>query len=195
MNSEKEFRRFVIGVAEGIGGHVSHVEAHESAAGIPDLNIYLVGSDLWLELKIIKEGEIRMRPTQKRWHLDRYEHGGKSWVLVFDPRTGDVLTLPGEVAATLSPRESVWRGAASASNVNEMYKLLISLSRRMKRGHHSKHAPDSTGPQKSAGEPVRPLPASGKDVGEYHWLTNPARASGPVHGSAENRPRGRGTRA
>jgi hypothetical protein len=128
VKTENEFRKHIISVAQ-IKGHVSHVESHETSAGIPDLNIWWMGQDLWLELKVIKGGKVTMRPTQRKWHLDRAQHGGQSWVLVLDPENEDILVLPGDVAATLPTATRSWRAAAGVSNINMITQLLSRISR------------------------------------------------------------------
>lgn len=128
LNSEDDFRRHVIKVATGLKYHVSYIEAHLSAAGIPDLNIYLLSIDVWVELKIIKHGQVKMRPTQRRWHRDRKEAGGRSWVLVYDRAAQHVLALPGHVAAALAPAEAAWRGAATAEHITKLPSILESLA-------------------------------------------------------------------
>ena len=112
MNNEEEFRRSVMIEAANRGMHVSHIEAHISVAGIPDLNLSKNGRDIWLELKVVKANGVKMRPTQKRWHRERHESGGKSWVAVLDRETGDVLVLRGHTAALLAPGVRNWTAAA-----------------------------------------------------------------------------------
>lgn len=113
MNSEEEFRRKVMVEAANRGMHVSHIEAHISVAGIPDLNLSKNGRDVWLELKLIKATGVKMRPTQKRWHRERHESGGKSWVAVLDRESGAVLIARGHVAAVLAPGPRHWTAAAT----------------------------------------------------------------------------------
>lgn len=112
MNSEEDFRRKVMIEAANRGMHVSHIEAHISVAGIPDLNLSRGKHDVWLELKLVKANGVKMRPTQKRWHRERYESGGKSWVAVLDRETGDVLVVRGHTAALLAPGPRHWTAAA-----------------------------------------------------------------------------------
>lgn len=112
MNNEEDFRRAVMTRAVERGMHVSHIEAHLSVAGIPDLNLSRGGHDVWLELKLVKANGVKMRPTQKRWHRERHESGGKSWVAVLDRETGDVLIVRGHTAALLAPGARHWTAAA-----------------------------------------------------------------------------------
>lgn len=170
MINEDEFRKHVIIVAKKLVAHVSHIESHESSAGIPDLNLFLTGADLWIELKVIKAGRVKMRPTQKRWHTDRAEHGGKSWVLALDPRTQDVLVLPGHTAAALAPTEAAWRAASSLSNIPELSGLLITLARSVINAKLGKHGQNGHRTTEGTGSPASALPKGGKDVGGGHWL-------------------------
>lgn len=122
---ETMFRRNIMAACEAFGWHVSSIEAHCSAAGIPDLNIHPDSShrmsprpDVWLELKMVREGHVKLRPTQRRWHRERHEAGGKSWVAALDRRTGDILLVPGHVAAGIDTRAESWRAVAEVSNVS-----------------------------------------------------------------------------
>lgn len=185
MNSEDDFRREVIDVATRLGGHVSHIESHQTSAGIPDLIIYLTDEDLWLELKVIKDKKVHLRPTQKRWHADRAEAGGMSWVLVLDPLNEDILVVPGRVAATLDSRARSWRAAAGVSNVPELPKLLMKLVKRRK---HGKRTPDRERATKDTRSPQAPLSPGSTDVDSHHWLLDQSRAGVVMHGSTENGP-------
>lgn len=172
FNDEKDFRKHTIRLAEAFEWHVSHIEAHESAAGIPDLSIY-PGSmgkpraEVWLELKVIKDGHIKLRPTQKRWHRERHEAGGRSWVAVLDRSTGDILVVRGHVAAGLDSRAPSWRAAAIVSNIestNWLFNLVIENER--------KHTRDSDRTQENTGSAEAALSAGGQNVGGDHWLTS-----------------------
>lgn len=112
MNNEDDFRRGVVRQAEQWGAHVTHIESHQTSAGVTDLNIWAFNRDLWLELKVVKRGTVKLRPTQKKWHRERAEAGGQSWVAVLDPKTQHVLVLRGEAAATLPPGLASWEAAA-----------------------------------------------------------------------------------
>lgn len=169
MINEDEFRRHSIRVAGALGAHVSHIESHESSAGIPDLNLFLMGVDLWVELKVLKNGRVKMRPTQRRWHKDRAEHGGQSWVVCLDIATQNILTLPGDKAAALGPSEAEWKRAAAVSNVPELAGLFITLARRVVNGR-SKQGPNSDRAPKVSGSPASSLPPGGQTVGGDHWL-------------------------
>lgn len=172
MNNEEDFRKYVMRLASGNGHHVSHIEAHQSAAGVPDLVIFpkavsFVRPDLWLELKVIKDGQIKMRPTQKRWHRERNEAGGRSWVAVLDRATGDILVLSGHVAAGLDSRAASWRGHAELSNIlhgDGWLAQLVDYNERI-------YASNGNGTKEDTRTAPAPLPQGGEDVGGHHWLT------------------------
>lgn len=130
--SEDDFRRHMIKLLEQHGYHVSHIESHLTSAGIPDLNAWKgrwpEGRDLWLELKIIKDNKVKMRPTQRAWHKKRAEAGGHSWVLVLDPKRQDVLWLSGDRAAALPAAAEAWRDASNTLPLASMFVLFNKLS-------------------------------------------------------------------
>lgn len=131
--TENDFRKHTMKVAESLGYHVSWIEAHESAAGIPDLNLYRNGNDLWVELKVIKDGQIRMRPTQKRWHKARAQSRGASWVLVLNKVKQEVIVVAGGEAAGLDGRVHAWESAAlniKESSLDTLPDILCYLSKR-----------------------------------------------------------------
>lgn len=130
--SEDDFRRYVIQMAKDHAYHVSHIESHLTSAGIPDLSLWKGmwpdGRDLPVELKIIKNGIVKMRPTQRRWHRERHEKGGASWVFVLDPKTQDVLWLRGHVAAGLEPPAGAWRPVSNVVRLPALFTVLNRLS-------------------------------------------------------------------
>lgn len=110
--SEDDFRRALIGWAEKSGWHVTHLESHQTSAGVPDLNLCKGLVDMWLELKVEKPKGITLRPTQKKWHRDRARARGVSWVIVLMD-DGGILVVPGERAAGLTAAVSDWRAASN----------------------------------------------------------------------------------
>lgn len=170
VRDESYFRTVMTLEATALGGHISNIESHLLSAGIPDQNIFLLGSDLWLELKIIRAETVKMRPTQRKWHTDRAAKGGLSWVLVLDPHSEDILVVPGDVAAGLPPRADAWRVAGTAWNIAAIPKLLLSLARR-KPYERPIERPNRKPAPEVSGEAVPPLPEGGADVDGDHWLT------------------------
>lgn len=106
IETESEFRRFLMVEAEENSYHVSHIESGLTSAGIVDLNLHRKGQDLWLELKVWKDG-IHMRPPQRRWHRLRAHAGGRSYVVCLID--GAMYVLPGEFAGTLTPKSPLWK--------------------------------------------------------------------------------------
>lgn len=126
--TEDEFRRWFIDTLTHYSYHVSHIESHQTSAGIPDINAGKGSFDLWAELKIIKNGRVSMRPPQKKWHRDRYRYGGRSYVFVLDPKTQDVLWLRGHRAADLAPPEAAWRGASKIIPLTSLFVIFNQLT-------------------------------------------------------------------
>lgn len=110
--SEDDFRRALIAAAEGLGWHVTHLESHQTSAGVPDLNLCKGLVDMWLELKVEKPKGITLRPTQKKWHRDRARVRGVSWVVVL-MNDGGILVVPGERASRLGTAAENWRAASN----------------------------------------------------------------------------------
>ena len=137
MEDEGDFRRYVIGrvLKSEPRSQTSYIESHETSAGIPDLNIYMRGRDVWIELKVLSDTKpAKMRPTQKRWHVDRFNSGGMSWVMTLDLTQMKLLIIPGNVAAGLGTNIGVWRNVAAAHPVEDVVDVIRSMARRVKSG-------------------------------------------------------------
>jgi len=106
INNENDFRRFLHISAEEMGYHVSHIESPQTSPGIPDLNLAKAGQDIWLEVKVWRDG-IHMLPSQRRWHRARRLIGGASFVVCWIDSY--YTLLPGHIAADLSPISQQWR--------------------------------------------------------------------------------------
>lgn len=132
IHDEGDFRRWVIGrLHDKEPSQVSYIESHQTSAGIPDLNIFMRGKDLWIELKVLSDTKTpKMRPTQKRWHADRWHNGGFSWVLCCDLDYQVLLVLPGHVAAGMGTKQGVWRAAAATHPLLDVVDVLRSLTKR-----------------------------------------------------------------
>lgn len=171
---ETGFRKRAIAKAKEMGAHVSHIEAHESAAGIPDLSIFPPSRpwvsprpEIWLELKVIKHGTVVLRPTQKRWHRERHEAGGRSWVAVLDRDNGNILLVPGHIAAGLDNQYKSWKAVSRTSNIDgNWFEIIWSDNERQQ----SKPDRNAT-PQNPRGTEAT-FPKGGQNVGSNHWLTN-----------------------
>lgn len=106
IKDENDFRRWLHVSAEESGCQVSHVESAKTSPGIPDLNLAQAGLDIWLEVKVWRDG-IHMLPSQRRWHRARRLVGGASFVICYID--GYMTCLPGHIAADLSPVSQHWR--------------------------------------------------------------------------------------
>lgn len=166
MNSEADFRKALTKYVEAIGGHVSNIESHLSSAGIPDMHFFLRPHDFWLELKAVgSRAQVKMRPTQRKWHKDRYAAGGTSFVAVLIIGTGDILLVPGHVAAGLDTRLDSWRAVAETQNtLNKLIQRMVHHVRNQEPG------PDCNGAPEGPREPYDSFPPGGADVGSHHWL-------------------------
>lgn len=128
MYSEDQFRRQFVALAVANGYHVTHIESHQTSAGVPDLNLFKSRRDDWVELKVVKDGKIKMRPTQKKWHRDRAEAGGTSWVLVLDRGTNTILWVSGKTAARLGSALSEWKEVSNVLPVASTFVFLNQIT-------------------------------------------------------------------
>lgn len=171
LNSESALRKALTKLIESKGGHVSNIESHVTSAGVPDMNFFLSGADVWVELKAVgSRGQIKMRPTQRKWHRDRDSVGGISHVVVLEIETGDILLVPGATAAGLDSRIQSWREVAEVRNIhsNGLWAIVRRMVYATKTANQPK--PDRDRSAKEAGSPGSALQPSGKDVGGHHWL-------------------------
>lgn len=172
MRNEAEFRKHVTKLVEDAGGHVSNIESHLTAAGVPDMNICLHGQDVWLELKY-KGKSMKMRPTQRRWHRTRAACGGTSWVVVYDPEDAGVWFVPGHVAAEHPdlrqfPFDTVAKH--SATIIRTVVKSIIKGKYDVRRWESEIESPDSDGSPQNPGGSETALRESGQNVVGHHWL-------------------------
>lgn len=175
MKAEDRFRQAVIRVAQRMGGHVTYIESHQTSAGVPDLHIFLNGADIWLELKVAGLKKVRLRPTQRKWHRERREAGGNSWVWVLDPPTGNVLQVPGHVAAGIEPAIGDWRRVALVvQNIELIEQLFLSLAKGYTYVGPRVQIPESNRSRtaQDPGSAETTLSESGADVVSHHWLTD-----------------------
>jgi len=185
--TEADFRKHMTGLAKILGGHVSNIESHLTSAGIPDMNVWIDGVELWLELKMYGP-KCHLRPTQRKWHKERKAAGGRSWVLVYVPGEESIVAIPGYVAAEAADlRQLVRDGSYDPVNIDMTSSLLFRLiqlekERGGKLRTHAQHKGQSkyttkSGPNRD-GEAPNPggagptLPPSGEDVERDHWLLN-----------------------
>lgn len=77
--------------------HSQRIENRVSE-GMPDCYICMDGIPLWVELKIIKNDRVSIRPSQIAWHLSHSRCNGVSFFLLHEPRQGDVFLFEGGLA-------------------------------------------------------------------------------------------------
>lgn len=167
MRSEDDFRKALTKRLVSMGAHVSNIESHVSSAGIPDMNFFLSGRDVWLELKATgPKGLVKMRPTQRKWHSDRWAAGGESFVSVLLIGTDHILAVPGNAAAGLDTRVASWEAVSREQNmvVDNLTSLIRMLIHGTEQQSNRKRTPQS------AGSPGTAFPPGGEDVGSHHWL-------------------------
>lgn len=61
-------------------GHWTRVE-NVCVSGMPDINMFINGRDVWIETKISKGNRIIFEQSQNTWHLKRARWGGDHIVL------------------------------------------------------------------------------------------------------------------
>lgn len=161
MLVEDRFRQVVIDEAKRLGAQVSHIESHQTSAGIPDLNIFLDLVDVWLELKVRdSKGKFKLRPTQRKWHRDRETAGGESWVMIYDPRNEQVQLYPGTKAE--DPTYQMFVTVPSLGGIIHLLKYIT-------RSYHARSSDRIRAPQDPRGS-LSSFHPGGQDVGSDHWL-------------------------
>ncbi len=78
-----------------------------STPGFPDVSGTWKGQDFWLELKIIRDGRVKMRPDQVRWLERRWQAGSWSFILACEPEFGSLFLLDGDRARELSKKRII----------------------------------------------------------------------------------------
>jgi hypothetical protein len=69
MSNETAARKYVSGL---ILGHVSQIESHATAVGIPDTNYCIKGVEGWIEMKyVFGDKKVKVRPMQWTWFRKR----------------------------------------------------------------------------------------------------------------------------
>tara|TARA_R110000824_G_scaffold92279_1_gene224047 strand:+ start:252 stop:722 length:471 start_codon:yes stop_codon:yes gene_type:complete len=68
--------------------HTQRIETGSTGLGIPDVNLCWEGTELWIELKIVKGKRVELSPEQCAWHFRRNRAGGKSLIIARDKFDG-----------------------------------------------------------------------------------------------------------
>lgn len=63
------------------GIHWQRIESGMTASGIPDLNGCFQGTEVWVELKMVRGNQLGLRPMQRAWLFNRAIAGGNCFVL------------------------------------------------------------------------------------------------------------------
>lgn len=116
--NESKFSKTVCAIIKVLAGHVSRVEAAESAAGIPDLDYCIGGRENHIELKVGRATKgPELRPSQVRWFKGRLKAGGTPFFLCLDTDRHEVYFVEGSKAAILGGNQSIvmWREMATKS--------------------------------------------------------------------------------
>ena len=74
--------------------HCERIE-NRSGEGMPDVYLCIDGVPIWLELKIIKNGMVKVSKSQIAWHSSHSRCGGVRFFLLHDPSTGDLFLFDG----------------------------------------------------------------------------------------------------
>jgi len=107
--NESKFSKHIRGIIKSAcGGHVSRVEAAESAAGIPDLDYCVHGREGHIELKV---GSVKKPPdllaSQVRWFRKRIEAGGDPFFLCLNTDNNAVYLVDGQFFQQLSGKTDI----------------------------------------------------------------------------------------
>ena len=80
--------------------HAQRIENRVSE-GMPDCYICIDGVPIWVELKIIKNNRIDIRPSQIAWHTSHSRCGGVSFILSYTASEGLAFLFEGGLASQI----------------------------------------------------------------------------------------------
>jgi len=81
--------------------HCERIE-NRSGEGMPDVYLCIDGVPVWLELKIVKNGRVKVSKSQIAWHCSHSRCGGVSFFLLNDPSTSDLFLFDGASVIEIS---------------------------------------------------------------------------------------------
>ena len=81
--------------------HCERIE-NRSGEGMPDVYLCIDGVPIWLELKIIKNGTVKVSKSQIAWHCSHSHCNGTSFFLLHDPFTSDLFLFDGASVIEIS---------------------------------------------------------------------------------------------
>ena len=82
--------------------HWQRIETGGISRGIPDVNGCFAGKEFWIELKILHGNRVSLTPQQVAWHMRRSKQGGRSWIMIDDPKTKTLSLVSGNQSVTLA---------------------------------------------------------------------------------------------
>ena len=115
--------------------------------GVPDSNVCVDGSDVWIEFKATRKWYVRMRPEQVGWLLARERRGGRTVIAVRrrmvagSPLTDQLWMIRGSAAAYVQDHGikglagvnaflGMWEGGPRRWDWSEIREILFYLNRR-----------------------------------------------------------------
>ena len=116
------------------GIHWQRIESGITASGIPDLNGCSQGTEVWIELKMVKGNQLGLRPMQRAWLFNRALAGGNCFVLAKKEKEIKIfrINVESRSAKTLAEIEELnWKSPAAFStripfNWQEIFNVLMS---------------------------------------------------------------------
>ena len=83
------------------GPQWTRIETGQTGRGVPDLEGCWDGQSVWVELKIVRSGKIKLTMNQANWHRARDVVGGRSVILASDPKKNKLCLWRGCCAMPL----------------------------------------------------------------------------------------------
>ena len=95
----RKLRPLMLEAAPGIV--VDRVESW-STPSFPDVSGTWRHRDFWIELKIVRNNRVKMRPGQVQWLKRRWRAGSRCFVLAYKPESNFMTLINGDLAGNLS---------------------------------------------------------------------------------------------
>ena len=89
-------------------GHWTRVE-NIAGVGIPDINFFYKGKDIWIETKVAKGQRVIFEASQVTWYKQRYKYGGDYLIFV---RKDDWIWIA-KASTIFSSPGLLWSGACT----------------------------------------------------------------------------------
>lgn len=65
-----------------VPGHWQSIETAATGQGVPDSNLCLEGTEVWVEFKMTRAWAVRFKSTQPGWITRRVKNGGRVYIAV-----------------------------------------------------------------------------------------------------------------